>query len=354
MNRLSSPSVAVVIPFFNGSSWIERALKSAVNQSQAPNEILVVDDGSTSGERTKLEELKSQYDFEIYSQENSGQSAARNLGVSKSSSDYICLLDQDDYFLPNHIESLVQATDLSDPNFGFAYGDLLRVDEAGEILFKSSLTSPHPLEDSMSMISQNMHILPSATLIKRSSFLSVGGFDESLRGYEDDDLFLRFHLAGFKIIFTPQLVSAWTLNRSSTSFSESMARSRYLYFKKLLDISPSEDSLGEDVFEDGLFSRFGFIFAYDVVNSVVNDGRDYHERLERLRYFVAKVRSSKGLNFWAQRKYLFATWPLLNLNPKLLGMILSTLIKSAPMLAPLKIHLLNDFLSRHSSVKKSV
>jgi glycosyltransferase involved in cell wall biosynthesis len=354
MNRLSSPSVAVVIPFFNGSSWIERALKSAVNQSQAPNEILVVDDGSTSDERIKLEELKFQYDFEIYSQENSGQSAARNLGVSKSGSDYICLLDQDDYFLPNHIESLVQAADLSDPNFGFAYGDLLRVDEAGEILNSSSLPSPHPLEGSMSMISQNMHILPSATLIKKSSFLSVGGFDELLRGYEDDDLFLRFHLAGHKIIFTPQLVSAWTLNRSSTSFSESMARSRYIYFKKLLDISSSEESLGKNVFEDGLFSRFGFVFAYDVVNSVVNDGKDFQERLERLHYFVAKVRGSKRLNYWARKKYLLATWPLMNLNPKLLGMILSTIVKLAPMLGPLKSHLLNDFLSRHSSVKKTV
>ena len=231
---------------------------------------------------------------------------------------------------------------------------MLRVDEAGEILFKSSLTSPHPLEDSMSMISQNMHILPSATLIKRSSFLSVGGFDESLRGYEDDDLFLRFHLAGYKIIFTPQLVSAWTLNRSSTSFSESMARSRYIYFKKLLDISSSEESLGENVFEDGLFSRFGFVFAYDVVNSVVNDGKDFQERLERLHYFIGKVRDSRGLNYWARKKYLFATWPLMNLNPKLLGLILSTIVKLAPMLGPLKSHLLNDFLSRHSSVKKSV
>ena len=354
MNRLSSHSVAVVIPFFNGSSWIERALKSAVNQSQAPNEILVIDDGSTSAERIKLEGLRSQYDFEIYSQENSGQSAARNLGVSKSSSDYICLLDQDDYFLPNHIKSLVQAADLSDPNFGFAYGDLLRVDEAGEILFKSSLTSPHPLEDSMSMISQNMHILPSATLIKRSSFLSVGGFDESLRGYEDDDLFLRFHLAGYKIIFTPQLVSAWTLNRSSTSFSESMARSRYLYFRKILDISSSEESLVGGVFENGLFSRFGYNFAYDVMNSVIHKGKNFEERLERLHYFVAKVRVSNGLNYWTRKKYLFATWPLLNLNPKLLAIILSSLLRLAPMLGKLKIHLLNDFLARHASVKKSV
>jgi glycosyltransferase involved in cell wall biosynthesis len=354
MNQLTPPSVAVVIPFHNGSRWIERALKSAINQSQPPKEILVVDDGSQAAESVKLQDLKAKYAFDIYTQDNSGQSAARNLGISKSQSDYICLLDQDDYFLPNHIELLIQAADLDNPKFGVSYGDLLRVNEAEEILSESSLTIPHPLKDTVSMISQNMHILPSATLIKKLSFLSVGGFDESLQGYEDDDLFLRFHLAGYKILFTPEPVSAWTKNRSSTSFSESMSRSRFLYFKKLLDLSSSEVSLDKDVFEELLFPRFGYKFADDVIHSALNEGEHFTERSERLKYFVKNVRESKRMNSSTRRKYLVATWPLVSLEPKQLGALLTGFLKLAPLLRKLRIFLLDEFLARYSSVKKSV
>jgi glycosyltransferase involved in cell wall biosynthesis len=346
--------VSVVIPFHNGAAWIERALKSAVNQTQPPKEIIVVDDGSTATESAKLKELKVNYTFEIFTQANSGQSAARNLGVSKASSDYICLLDQDDYFLPNHIELLRNASNREDPKFGFSYGDLLRVTESGEILSRSSLTIPHPLMDTKMMISQNMHILPSATLIKRSSFLEVGGFDESLQGYEDDDFFLRFHMAGFTISFTPEPVSAWTINRSSTSFSESMSKSRFLYFRKLLELFQSDPVMCKTVFESALFPRFAYKFADDVIYSALNSGEHFKERVGRLKSFVQEVQNSKNMNPATKRSYLLATWPLVSFGPRTLGVLLSIALNIAPILRALKIHLLDEFLARHSPLKKSV
>ncbi len=351
---MTSPSVAVVIPFHNGSDWIERAIKSAVNQTRPPKEVIVVDDGSSDAESAKLAELKAKYTFENFSQVNAGQSAARNLGVSRANSDFICFLDQDDYFLPNHIELLMNASNLEDEKFGFSYGDLLRVTESGETLSHSSLPSPHPLMDTQSMISENMHILPSATLIKRTAFLHLGGFDESLRGYEDDDLFLRFYLAGFTVNFTPEPVSAWTINRASTSFSESMSRSRFLYFKKLLGMFRTDLAVGETVFESALFPRFAYKFADDVIYSALNDGEHFKERAGRLKSFVEEVRKSKNMKPTTRRNYLMATWPLVSLGPKLLGVFLSIALKMAPVLSSLKIDLLDEFLARHSPLKKSV
>jgi glycosyltransferase involved in cell wall biosynthesis len=351
---LTSPSVAVVIPFHNGSAWIERALNSAANQTRPPKEVIVVDDGSIELESAKLAELKAKYSFEIFSQVNAGQSAARNLGVSIANSDFICFLDQDDYFLPNHIELLMNASNSEDEKFGFSYGDLLRVTESGETLSRSSLPSPHPLMDTQSMISQNMHILPSATLIKRTAFLELGGFDESLQGYEDDDLFLRFHLAGFTINFKPEPVSAWTINRSSTSFSESMSRSRFLYFKKLLGMFRTDLAAGNTVFESVLFPRFAYKFADDVIYSALNGGEHFKERAGRLKSFVEEVRKSKNMKPATRRNYLVATWPLISIGPKLLGVFLSIALKMAPLLSGLKINLLDEFLARHSSLKKSV
>ena len=351
---MTSPSVAVVIPFHNGSDWIERAIKSAVNQTLPPKEVIVVDDGSIEAQASKLAALKTKYSFEIFCQVNAGQSAARNFGVSRANSDFICFLDQDDFFLPNHIELLMNASNLEDEKFGFSYGDLLRVTESGETLSRSSLPSPHPLMDSQSMISQNMHILPSATLIKRTAFLDLGGFDESLQGYEDDDLFLRFHLAGFTINFTPEPVSAWTINRSSTSFSESMSRSRFLYFKKLLGMFRSDRAAGNTVFESALFPRFAYKFADDVIYSALNGSEHFKERVGRLKSFVEEVRKSKNMKPATRRNYLVATWPLVSIGPKLLGVFLSIALKIAPALKVLNIYLLDEFLARHSRLKKSV
>jgi glycosyltransferase involved in cell wall biosynthesis len=84
---LESTSVSVVIPFHNGSVWIERALKSTLEQTLPVKEIIVVDDGSVPSEAAKLQDLRSTYSFEILSQVNSGQSAARNLGVSNAAGD---------------------------------------------------------------------------------------------------------------------------------------------------------------------------------------------------------------------------------------------------------------------------
>jgi hypothetical protein len=231
---------------------------------------------------------------------------------------------------------------------------LLRVTEEEEIISSTSLSSDHPLLNTHSMISQNMHILPSATLIKKSSFLAVGGFDESLRGYEDDDLFLRFHFSGYSICFTPKPVSAWTLNKSSTSFSESMSRSRYIYFKKLMNLAPSDYSLGESVFETALFPRFAYNFAGDVISSAIRGGRNFSDRVMRLNAFVQEVRQSKALNKSARLKYLVATWPLLNLSSRSLAMIIRVVLKLAPLFKSLNLVLLNSFLERSSSLKKSV
>jgi hypothetical protein len=248
----------------------------------------------------------------------------------------------------------MNASNLEDEKFGFSYGDLLRVTESGETLSHSSLPSPHPLMDTQSMISQNMHILPSATLIKRSAFLDLGGFDESLQGYEDDDLFLRFHLAGFTINFTPEPVSAWTINRSSTSFSESMSRSRFLYFRKLLGMFRTDLAVGETVFESALFPRFAYKFADDVIYSALNGGEHFKERAGRLKSFVEEVRKSRNMKPATRRNYLVATWPLVSLGPKLLGGFLAIALKMAPVLNSLKIDLLDEFLARHSPLKKSV
>ena len=348
---MASKSVSVVIAFYNGSRWIERALESVQNQTMPPNEVIVVNDGSSEDELGFLVGLQQRFNFQILNQENSGQSAARNLGVSKATSDYICLLDQDDYYLPKHNQILLETADFEDPKFGFSYGDLWRSNEAGQILSHSSINVKikHPHTSLDTLVGKNMFIVPSATLISRTAFLAVGGFDPELRGFEDDDLFLRFFLAGYSNRFTPEAVTVWTINTSSTSFTESMARSRFIYFKKLLKTFPEGSVVGTYVFGQLMYKRFAYQFAGDVIESAFKGGENYEERLSRLKEFRSIVRSSNEITARGKRKYLFITFPIVKFSKKILRLFLLVILRSGllSVLARLPSKALREFVGRY-------
>jgi hypothetical protein len=199
-----------------------------------------------------------------------------------------------------------------------------------------------------------MYILPSATLIKKSAFISIGGFDESLQGYEDDDLFLRFFLAGYSNRFTPESVSAWTVNLSSTSFTEAMARSRFLYFKKLVSVFPEESTESAEIFGKFLFVRFSFKIAEDVIQSVLSTDEFISVRVERLKYVREIVSKSREIRFATRLGFLVTTAPLVRWTPGKLRYLLLAILRIGPVLRVLRIDLLDQFLTRHSSSKKIV
>lgn len=259
-------TVSVVIPFWNGSRYIERALDSVDVQSVKPLEVIVVDDGSSSEESQQLALLARQRNFTVVARLNGGQGAARNQGVSLSKGKYICFLDQDDYFLPTHIEKLLTLVD--EANFGFGYGDLVEADGEGQIV--SSRLLPHALFAERQvrlarLLRNDLFVLPSASIVSRDVFLAVGGFDERLKGYEDDDLFLRIYRAGYGYKFLDDVVTTWCIHTESTSWSSMMLESRWLYFQKLTLDYPDVWQRQIFYFRDSLVPRFEPKFLADLV-----------------------------------------------------------------------------------------
>ncbi len=346
--------VTVVIPFYNGSKWIERSLQSALSQTLPPAEVIIIDDGSEPSESEFLQSLANRHGVKVLKQTNAGQSVARNNGISISQSEFVCLLDQDDYFLPNHIETLLGIADLENPKFGFAYGDLWRSNEVGEIISHScvNVDAQHPFRDVKVMLRHNMNILPSATLIRKNSFLEIGGFDPALRGYEDDDLFLRFFTGGFSHSFTPKAVTVWTVNTSSTSFSESMSQSRFIYFNKLMSSFPAGSLLGTKVFGDLLAPRFGFHLADDVIASAFRQDEYFEARLQRLKFFRKLMKSSDEVPTGAKRKYLITSAPLVKLSSGTLRLFLLLVLKTGKVFGTFRIPLFSKFVRKYSSNKE--
>ena len=97
--------VSVVLPIYNVEKYLNRCIKSVINQSYKNLEIILVDDGSPDNCPTLCDEwAKKDNRIKVIHKKNAGVSSARNTGITKSTGDYICFVDGDDYVMPEYID----------------------------------------------------------------------------------------------------------------------------------------------------------------------------------------------------------------------------------------------------------
>jgi glycosyltransferase involved in cell wall biosynthesis len=323
--------VAVIIPYYNGSRFIERSARSVLEQTVQPAEFLVVDDGSSPEEAACLDAFAEKMGFRVLHKENGGQGSARNAGVAACGAEHICFLDQDDFYLKNHIEILVSAMPKNDPHFGWVYGELFEADGDGNIVSTSiaGRHARHPKTNIEELLANDMFVLPSASLILRTAFEAVGGFDEQFIGYEDDDLFLRLFRAGFNNYFVARAVTVWCINTESTSYGIRMARSRLKYFKKLTASFPDDPVKEHFYIRDAVIPRFhNQIFTEAFAAASGRGGKFFTHRQEYIAiadeytnlicsmpslspYFKAKVRLYMRLLAYSSGHPFYKIWLIL-------------------------------------------
>lgn len=133
-----SPRFSVVIPVHNKARHVAAAIDSALAQSHAPHEILLVDDASTDGSAAIL----AGYDQSIIShlqrnQPGPGGYAARNLGIERATGDWIAFLDADDLWSPDHLAGLAAAI-ARHPDAGCAATRYVHAYDDREVISKTS------------------------------------------------------------------------------------------------------------------------------------------------------------------------------------------------------------------------
>ncbi|WP_311370542.1 glycosyltransferase family 2 protein [Anaerococcus hydrogenalis] len=102
-------SIGVIIPVYNNEKFIEKCIKSVLEQTYKDINIYVVDDGSKDDSARIIKNLeKNNKNIKYIYQKNSGVSAARNNGLDKSRDDYICFLDSDDFLDKNYAKKMIQ------------------------------------------------------------------------------------------------------------------------------------------------------------------------------------------------------------------------------------------------------
>lgn len=109
------PKVSVVIPVYNTEKFLARCLNSVLSQSVENLEVVCVNDGSTDNSLNILEEYAAKDSrIKVLSQENKGQSAARNRAMPEISGDYVFFLDSDDFIHPQTFEILLKVAEKTD------------------------------------------------------------------------------------------------------------------------------------------------------------------------------------------------------------------------------------------------
>ncbi len=178
----------VIIPTFNGVTrgFIFRAIDSVLNQTVRPACFLVIDDGSTDGTAA---EIVGRYPMlTVVSKPNGGLPSARNFGLSRASTKYVCFLDDDDEWLPEKLATQIDFLDQR-PEIGLVFSGIEYIDAKGRTLgsalpAKTGLGYPE-------ILFGNSLLPPSAVMFRRSLIDTAGAFDEALRQGEDYEYFIR-------------------------------------------------------------------------------------------------------------------------------------------------------------------
>lgn len=227
-----APLVSVIIPTYNRWPMVREAVDSALAQSCPAIELLVVDDGS---EDSTASELRSRYgsSVRVLSQPRQGVAAARNLGVRRSTGDYLAFLDSDDLWLPQKIERQIAFMGAR-PQAQICQTEEIWVRRGRQV--NPRLRHRKPSGDIFRASLGLCLVSPSAVMMKRELFERVGGFDESFTVCEDYDLWLRIALDTFVYLIPDALVVKRGGHGDQLSRSTwGLDRFRVRAIKKLLD-----------------------------------------------------------------------------------------------------------------------
>lgn len=198
-------TVSVIIPAYNSSSTIIRALDSVINQTVAVDEIIVIDDGSKDD---TCQIVETNYPFvKLIRQRNSGAAAARNTGVKSANSELIAFLDSDDFW---HIKKneYQKSIFLQFPNLGICSTQTVYLYENkginNELEAQRQIGSCSQQLIGFDDVFQRPFLATPSVMIKTSLFRKINGFNENLETAEDVDLWIRStYISEYRLILNP-------------------------------------------------------------------------------------------------------------------------------------------------------
>lgn len=192
--KAAATGVSVVITNYNYGEYLDEAITSVLNQTYPPEEIIIVDDGSTDNSGAVAARWVSDGTVSLLSQSNQGVAAARNAGIAQATQPFIVCLDADDALDPQYVAVCRDAL-LANPGLGIAYTGLSLYRD-GQLTLNAwppdfdweAQTTPH---------NPPSNCIPCAAMFRRSMWERAGGYKQVYAPAEDTEFFTRGLAAGF-------------------------------------------------------------------------------------------------------------------------------------------------------------
>lgn len=181
---------SIIIPAYNAEKYIKRSIDSVLLQENQNFEIIVVNDGSTDNTADLVKRIEDNRVI-LLEQDNAGVSAARNAGIKQAKGEYICFLDADDEYLPNHLRTLNNMI-MEYPKCSFFSTRFCVELLSGEVKNPKVDGSIQFYKDA---VVQTLHhtefIWTGCVCVKRECFDLFGGFEVGVKLAEDIDMWRR-------------------------------------------------------------------------------------------------------------------------------------------------------------------
>jgi glycosyltransferase involved in cell wall biosynthesis len=187
------PQVSVIIPAYQHGQCIVETVESVIAQTFRDFEIIVINDGSTDGTEEVLRPYVEKNRIRYFHQENQGISSTRNRGLSLATGELVAFLDDDDVWPLDKLEWQVDALQNST---ALVVGGLTSV--FGTKGDRKSIveTSEYTTIPTAKLFGGNPFGSPGQTLIRKSALLEIGGFDPTIWGADDHDVWIRLSRIG--------------------------------------------------------------------------------------------------------------------------------------------------------------
>jgi glycosyltransferase involved in cell wall biosynthesis len=256
-----------VIPAHNAARTLAHTLGSLVAQTVQPNEVILVDDGSTDATAAIASDfLRRLPNLRVISVRHQGVSAARNTAIHASRSDYIAPLDSDDVWHPTYLEKMLTRCKQAGDDLGFVYCLFRSIDLGGQVI---SSGGRYEVEGSgfYQMLVFNYVGNGSGAVFLRSRALSVGLYDENRTGNEDFLVHLRLAWAGTVHCVPEYLVGYRDVPGSLSKRYAYMSEDQLKLLASLPAIFPGIDPLPVRWSAAAIHSRYVYIIL------ILRDGR---------------------------------------------------------------------------------
>jgi len=293
--------ISIVMPLYNKSQFIERAILSVLKQSYKNFELLVIDDGSTDGGGDLVKEIPDPR-IRLFRQENSGVSAARNRGIEKANSEFIVFLDADDEWKTEQLFIFYQLI-YQFPDCSFFAQSYVYIHNGSNIIPSSLRKFPINwtgyLDNYLDLAVEFPPFFTSSVCIRKDLLIKADGFPEGINIAEDLSLWL-------KLFFMTRFCFCHSLN-SFYYFGESnnlslTKRIQFGHFERLLEKYLSQPGISK-THRNKLFEYYTSRLLYICSQNLLYDNRQYCQSL------LNKCKETQRFKARWKRLYLFSYLP---------------------------------------------